>query len=337
MRSELWVLAVVVMRIVSPLELGSEFSRLVPLRHSVRMPWELAKARRRQATTCEYENKTYKDGEEWDYYTSEKTESPYYGFKLKCEQGSVTVQGCYESELFVANGGREKSNVYDGYDMLCADSGFSYEASKDVDNCHGYDVGEIFDQGFYRYQCTENGLTVIACLDLDGNTHPVDDVYDVLDAYRMKCFETDQGLVVEAIACIDEDKNLIEIGKEVQSGWYRRTCQEKRDESGLQTAIALNLTMCCETTTDHCIGPGVQEPSVLFPDLTFSCIQNDEEFTYRYLGEDGEPIPPDQVPTLPNTAPTSPPPTTTPLPPTTTPLPPTTTTAGSRLPLKLQL
>ena len=210
---------------VSPLDLDSELTRLVPMKTRLRK------------NSCEYDGTTYKDEDEWDYYTSEKTQLPYYGFKLKCEQGRVSVQGCYESELFVAKGTRKNSKVYDGYDMLCADSGFSYEATADSNFCHGYKVGEIFDQGFHRYQCTKSGLIVIACLDLDGNTHPVEGVYDVLGAYRMKCLETNRGLTVEAIACIDEDKKLIDIGQEVQSGWYRRSCQERPDQSGLPSSL----------------------------------------------------------------------------------------------------
>uniref|UniRef100_A0A914W495 Uncharacterized protein n=1 Tax=Plectus sambesii TaxID=2011161 RepID=A0A914W495_9BILA len=240
----------------------------------------------RAGGACTHNGKNHDDQEEWAHYTTSQTAKPYYGFKLKCQDGTVQVLGCYESEMLVAVDGKATSKAYDGFDILCSATGFKYERA--AKSCKDHALGEVWNQGFYKYECTKDGIVIKACLDGEQKERPVDEVYTVLNAYRMKCIKKPDGkLVVEAIACIDEHGQIIDLNGKTRSPWYIRTCQEQRNPAGRQTEVALNLTHCCEATTEHCIPVDTREKSILFPELTFACIKRDKEFTYRYFGETG--------------------------------------------------
>lgn len=51
------------------------------------------KVQGRAGGTCSQNGKTYNDQEEWAHYTTAQTVNPYYGFKLKCQDGTVQVLG----------------------------------------------------------------------------------------------------------------------------------------------------------------------------------------------------------------------------------------------------
>lgn len=47
----------------------------------------------RAGGACSYDGKNHEDQEEWAHYTTAQTAKPYYGFKLKCQDGTVQVLG----------------------------------------------------------------------------------------------------------------------------------------------------------------------------------------------------------------------------------------------------
>ncbi len=78
-----------------PLFLSQDFPRLeedVGKRRNNNNPRLRLFGRQAEPKGCKYAGSEYKDGEEWEYYTTSKDTVPYYGFKLVCE-GKVKVLG----------------------------------------------------------------------------------------------------------------------------------------------------------------------------------------------------------------------------------------------------
>ena len=49
--------------------------------------------KRQGGSSCTHSGNKHPDGEEWPHYTTNVKKDPYYGFKLKCTNGKVTVLG----------------------------------------------------------------------------------------------------------------------------------------------------------------------------------------------------------------------------------------------------
>lgn len=56
----------------------------------------------RAGGACVHNGKNHADQEEWAHYTTSQTAKPYYGFKLKCQDGTVQVLGpsSYKLKLY---------------------------------------------------------------------------------------------------------------------------------------------------------------------------------------------------------------------------------------------